>query len=213
MQLTTLFSSLLLMGGLAAAAPVAEGAVEQCDEQIICIDAINACGVKYGGCYDICKASAKPQPPPCPATSTKKPTSTAKITRTVKPTSTVKPTTTKKTTTKKTTTSTKRTLSTSTVKPTTTKKPTSTKRTITSTPKPTTWKPSTSASSSSTCNGSGMTVCWDAINACGQMYGACFPDCKPWPTPSAPPCLVPTSAPVPTLIKTTDLPILTVGRG
>ncbi|KAK4170318.1 hypothetical protein QBC43DRAFT_282918 [Cladorrhinum sp. PSN259] len=198
MQLTTLFSSVLLMGGLVAAAPVAEAAVDQCDEpKIICIDAINTCGIRYGGCYDTCKASAKPQPPPCPATSSVvKTTSTAKITRTAKPTRTVKPTSTKKTVS------------------TTTKKSTSTKRTITPTPKPTrtsisTIKPFSTASG--TCNGSGNTVCWDAINACGQMYGACFPDCRPWPTPSAPPCLVKTSTPVPTLIKTTDLPILTVG--
>jgi hypothetical protein len=26
-------------------------------------------------------------------------------------------------------------------------------------------------SSSSTCDGSGQTICWDGINDCGQMYG------------------------------------------
>ncbi len=45
--LLPLFSSVLLFGGLAAAVPVA--AQEQCLSQIICVDAINPCGIKYGG--------------------------------------------------------------------------------------------------------------------------------------------------------------------
>lgn len=60
MQLITVFSSLLLMGGLVAAAPAAEA--DQCDEpRVICIDAVNACGIKYGGyensLHDMCVLS------------------------------------------------------------------------------------------------------------------------------------------------------------
>ncbi|KAK1832811.1 hypothetical protein QBC39DRAFT_370559 [Podospora conica] len=36
--------------------------------------------------------------------------------------------------------------------------------------------------------GSGYMLCADYINACGMMYGGCFPDCKPWPTFVPPPC-------------------------
>ncbi|KLU84112.1 hypothetical protein MAPG_03157 [Magnaporthiopsis poae ATCC 64411] len=40
------------------------------------------------------------------------------------------------------------------------------------------------------------TVCVDAVNACGQKYGGCFADCKPWPL-SPPPCPASTSTPRP----------------
>jgi hypothetical protein len=41
-----LLSTLLLLGGgLAAAVPVAE----PCQSRIVCIDAVNSCGMKYGG--------------------------------------------------------------------------------------------------------------------------------------------------------------------
>ena len=39
------------------------------------------------------------------------------------------------------------------------------------------------------------TVCADYVNACGQMYGGCFPDCKPWPTFTPPPCTSTTTPP------------------
>ncbi|KAK4193299.1 hypothetical protein QBC35DRAFT_101515 [Podospora australis] len=223
MQLPTVVSSLLLLGGLAVAAPVADVVEEPCDERVICIDAINACGIKYGGCYDVCKVSAKPVAPPCPATATQTKIST-KITQL--PTHTAV-----KSSTKKASTSTKRSLATSTRRATatstkkastTTKKATSTKKSITtSTKKPTvTPKPFTTSvptlKPTSTCNGSGMTLCWDAINECGQMYGACFPDCKPWPTPSAPPCRITTTKLIPLpggpVPVPTDYPILTVAQ-
>ncbi|KAM0222310.1 hypothetical protein ACHAPQ_000766 [Fusarium lateritium] len=38
-----------------------------CALQDICIDAINDCGVMYGGCYDICSPELSPTPPPCPS--------------------------------------------------------------------------------------------------------------------------------------------------
>ncbi|KXJ93462.1 hypothetical protein Micbo1qcDRAFT_232979 [Microdochium bolleyi] len=48
---------------------------------------------------------------------------------------------------------------------------------------------------------SSRTVCADYIKTCTEqgistqiMYGGCFPDCKPWPTFTAPPC--PTKPPV-----------------
>ncbi|KAF5678062.1 hypothetical protein FHETE_1384 [Fusarium heterosporum] len=48
-----------------------------CASQGICIDAINDCGVQYGGCYDICSPELSPIPPPCtPYTPTPYPTIT-----------------------------------------------------------------------------------------------------------------------------------------
>lgn len=155
----SLFSSIIvLFGGLAVAAPVAD--VEECHPQTICIDAINACGIRFGGyvtcntkyqgdqalrhgnrCYDVCDVSAKPKPPPCPSTTTKKAPITS--TKAATPgTPTKKPISTKPI---KTTTVT-------TVKP----HPTTTKR---PTPLP-----------SSTCR-TDRTVCWDGVNECGQMFG------------------------------------------
>ncbi|KIL95342.1 hypothetical protein FAVG1_00078 [Fusarium avenaceum] len=48
--------------GLVAAVPYST----PCASQDICIDAINDCGVMYGGCYDICSPELSPTPPPCP---------------------------------------------------------------------------------------------------------------------------------------------------
>ncbi|KAJ6260635.1 hypothetical protein Dda_4862 [Drechslerella dactyloides] len=38
-----------------------------------------------------------------------------------------------------------------------------------------------------------MTLCADAVNECGMMYGGCFPACPGWPTPTftPPPCPTP----------------------
>ncbi|KAK4241579.1 hypothetical protein C8A03DRAFT_30302 [Achaetomium macrosporum] len=163
-----LLSSALLLGGLAAAVPVAE----PCQSQILCIDAVNSCGIKYGGCYDVCDASAKPVPPPCPSTTTtttKKTPTPPSTTRKV-PTRKPHPTSTKKTTTSK-----------------PAKPPvTSTKKITTSTT-----KRAGSSTPTSSCSAT-VTVCWDGINECGTWYGGCFPDCKPWPTFTPPPC--PTAA-------------------
>ncbi|KAG6010815.1 hypothetical protein E4U21_004203 [Claviceps maximensis] len=43
-------------------------------------------------------------------------------------------------------------------------------------------------------NCSTRTVCVDAINECGMMYGGCIPDCKPWKL-AKPPCPKTTSTP------------------
>jgi len=177
--LMPLFSSIILLGGLAAAIPVGN-AVEKCLSQTICVDAINPCGIRYGGCYDVCDASAKPVAPPCPSTAKPPvPTTTAHVITKVTTLNPKPTTTTKKTSTKK-------------PHPTTTKKPTT----------------SVTAKPTSTCN-TQVSVCWDGINECGKTYGGCFPDCKPWPTFTPPPC--PTTKATATVItRVTTLPILTV---
>ncbi|KAH6650605.1 hypothetical protein F5144DRAFT_52791 [Chaetomium tenue] len=218
-----LFSSLLLLAGLAAAAPVVN-LDDKCESQTICVDAINTCGIKYGGCYDVCDLSAKPVAPPCPTTTKKPPvpTTTKVITKvtTLKPKPTTTPKTTKKptpTTTKKPThkPTTKKPTPTSTKKP--TPKPTSTKKPHPTTTKKPTVKPpvtptptkkfTTSTTKAASCN-THVSVCWDGINECGMMYGGCFPDCKPWPTFTPPPC--PTKSPVVTTKVITLQPPLTV---
>ncbi|KAK3309952.1 uncharacterized protein B0T15DRAFT_19389 [Chaetomium strumarium] len=167
-----LLSPLMLLGGLVTAVPVAE----PCQSRIVCIDAVNQCGMKYGGCYDICDVSAKPVPPACPSTKT-----TATTKRIPTPTSTTKKVTTKKP------------HPTPTRKSTTTKPP---KSTVTSTKKITTSITKLTRTSSSSCSAT-VSVCWDGINECGMWYGGCFPDCKPWPTFTPPPC--PTTAKPPAL--------------
>ncbi|KAG7292929.1 hypothetical protein NEMBOFW57_002974 [Staphylotrichum longicolle] len=191
----SLISSILFLGGLTAAVPVA--VEEQCLSQTICIDAVNPCGIN---CYDVCAVSAKPIPPPCPSTTTTKKVTTKVTTKKPTPTSTKKVTT--KITTKKPT-------------PTTTKKPVTTKI-VTITKKITTSTLSTKRDSTTgtKCSAT-VSVCWDGINECGQMYGGCFPDCKPWPTFKPPPCPTPTRAtltafPTDVITRVTTLPVLTL---
>ncbi|KAK4105614.1 hypothetical protein N658DRAFT_556054 [Parathielavia hyrcaniae] len=166
-----LFSSILLLAGLGAAVPVAssEG---RCESRIICVDAINRCGIRYGGCYDICDVTAKPVAPPCP-TSTRKPTPST--TKKLPVTSTTKPTV-------------------------TSTKKSSTLTTLTKRP--------SSSSTTRACTATAPWLCWDGINECGMMYGGCFPDCKPWPTFTPPPC--PTGDKPTMISKVTTLPTLTV---
>ncbi|KAI6381644.1 hypothetical protein MCOR25_001114 [Pyricularia grisea] len=40
------------------------------------------------------------------------------------------------------------------------------------------------------------TVCWEAVNNCGIPYGGCFPDCRPWPTFTRPACPTTTTSPI-----------------
>ncbi|KAK7510150.1 hypothetical protein IWZ03DRAFT_389094 [Phyllosticta citriasiana] len=40
---------------------------EDCIEQFVCIDYINTCGMRYGGCHDICKPTSYTDPG-CPKT-------------------------------------------------------------------------------------------------------------------------------------------------
>ncbi|KAI1020360.1 hypothetical protein LB503_006354 [Fusarium chuoi] len=53
------------------------------------------------------------------------------------------------------------------------------------------------------------TLCVDAINDCGVMYGACYPVCSPGLYPKPPPCTpsTPIATPTITLIKPTPDPI------
>ncbi|KAL2168283.1 hypothetical protein VTG60DRAFT_202 [Thermothelomyces hinnuleus] len=221
--LPPLLSSLLLVGRLATAAPVVN-ADEDCVPYTICVDGVNACGIRWGGCYNVCDAPAMPVAPPCPGTE-KPPSPTTRVTTKVT-TLEPKPTTTKATTTKgHTVTKTVETPSPTTrvttkvttlePKPTTTKKTTTKGHTVTKTvkppvtPIPTKFTTSTTRPSS-TCS-TDVTVCWDGINECGMMYGGCFPDCKPWPTFTPPPCPTTTTKQTPTVITSvTTLPILTV---
>ncbi|KAK4251794.1 hypothetical protein C7999DRAFT_27473 [Corynascus novoguineensis] len=73
-------------------------------------------------------------------------------------------------------------------------------------PKPTTTTTLSTVTPTKPCT-TDVTVCWDGINECGMMYGGCFPDCRPWPTFTPPPC--PTSKPS-VITSVTTLPILTV---
>ncbi|CAI4216363.1 unnamed protein product [Parascedosporium putredinis] len=52
----------------------------------------------------------------------------------------------------------------------------------------TTTPPTDYPTSQPTSDCASITVCADYINDCGMMYGGCFPDCRPWPTFTAPPC-------------------------
>ncbi|KAI0835166.1 hypothetical protein F5Y06DRAFT_140012 [Hypoxylon sp. FL0890] len=52
--------SILALGAVATALPA-----EEACPRTRCFDAVNKCGVKYGGCYDIC-TQEQPGPPPCP---------------------------------------------------------------------------------------------------------------------------------------------------
>ncbi|KAI1135617.1 hypothetical protein F5Y05DRAFT_166610 [Hypoxylon sp. FL0543] len=65
--------SLLALAGIAAALP----AEEDCP-RTRCFDAVNKCGVKYGGCYDIC-TQEQPHPPPCPEEPSPSPTSITSV--------------------------------------------------------------------------------------------------------------------------------------
>ncbi|KAK3329572.1 hypothetical protein B0H66DRAFT_610510 [Apodospora peruviana] len=110
---TSLLVSLSLLAGLVTAAP---RPTESCEPRILCVDAINTCGMRYGACYDVCNTAAKPAPPPCPKTTSSSSASSSSV-----PTPLV-------------------------------------------TALPTSACPNGS-------NGTGATVCWDGINACGKMYG------------------------------------------
>jgi hypothetical protein len=180
--------SVLAFVGATLAAPTEES---QCP-RTVCADAINPCGVRYGGCYDACDPdpAIRPTPPPCVTLSS---TSTDDCsTRTVCadyvndcgvwyggcfpdctpwPTFTAPPCSSSSTPSVVTTTITPP-VSTSTVRPTT------------------------------DCHD--LTVCADYINECGQTYGGCFSACTPWPTFTPPPCTTTTDT---TTTPTTITPV------
>ncbi|KAI1494074.1 hypothetical protein F5X96DRAFT_666145 [Biscogniauxia mediterranea] len=60
----------MLFRAISILALVALGAAHPQEEEcgVICVDAINDCGVQYGGCYDPC-TDPKPVAPPCPSSS------------------------------------------------------------------------------------------------------------------------------------------------
>ncbi|EXM31321.1 hypothetical protein RAB80_012371 [Fusarium oxysporum f. sp. vasinfectum] len=63
------------IAGLAVAVPFSTNTTSACPT--LCVDAINDCGVMYGGCYPICSPELYPTPPPCtPTTPTTTPTIT-----------------------------------------------------------------------------------------------------------------------------------------
>ncbi|KAI7770207.1 hypothetical protein LZL87_002578 [Fusarium oxysporum] len=54
------------IAGLAAAVPFSTNTTSACPT--LCVDAINDCGVMYGGCYPICSPELYPTSPPCTPT-------------------------------------------------------------------------------------------------------------------------------------------------
>ncbi|EGX90829.1 hypothetical protein CCM_07249 [Cordyceps militaris CM01] len=158
---------------------------DDCKTRTICLDYVNECGRRYGGCVPDCKPWPTFSKPPCPPTSTPTPDNCS--TRTIcldyvnecgiwyggcvpdcKPWPTFS-------------------------KP---PCPSTTSVTVTTTAPPTT---STSVDDCHT-----RTVCIDYVNECGMMYGGCVPDCKPWPTFSKPPC--PSTTTLVTVVATSSAP-------
>ncbi|KAI5859513.1 hypothetical protein GGS23DRAFT_600434 [Durotheca rogersii] len=60
-----LFNSLTLVALSAATAALSADEEGSRCPRIKCFDALSLCGVKYGGCYDVC-SQEQPGPPPCP---------------------------------------------------------------------------------------------------------------------------------------------------
>lgn len=170
-----------------------------CVPAILCIDGIDDCGNAWGGCYDICKPWLKPQAPATPCSP-----GGAKTTATVtgRASATSSGTGQKHTTTCRPLTKCVSGINGCGVKyggcydtcnpalsPAAPACPSTTAGAIvTQPPAP------TSRQTKDDCRT--RTVCVDAVNACGQKYGGCFADCKPWPL-SPPPCPASTSAPRP----------------
>ncbi|KAI1078673.1 hypothetical protein F5B20DRAFT_546896 [Whalleya microplaca] len=71
----------MLFNAISVLALVATATALTADEDIVacphtkCIDALNDCGIKYGGCFDEC-AGQLPSPPPCQVTAAPQSTST-----------------------------------------------------------------------------------------------------------------------------------------
>jgi hypothetical protein len=167
------------------AAPAADNV--QCP-RTICVDAINTCGVRYGGCYDQRKPELKPTAPPCSSVASSTTTDDCS-TRTVCadyinecgqwyggcfPDCKPWPTFSKPVCTSTTTSASVTTVSITTISVTS----------ATVTPL-----------SSTTTNCHNQTICADYINECGQTYGGCFSACKPYRTFTAPACTTTTTAP------------------
>ncbi|KAI0110513.1 hypothetical protein F4776DRAFT_392754 [Hypoxylon sp. NC0597] len=65
--------SLLALGTVAAALPAEQGC-----PRTRCFDAVNKCGIKYGGCYDMC-TQQQPHAPPCPGETSASTTTTTLV--------------------------------------------------------------------------------------------------------------------------------------
>ncbi|KAK1774134.1 hypothetical protein QBC45DRAFT_53133 [Copromyces sp. CBS 386.78] len=138
---------------------IAAPIVEECHSpHILCFDAVNRCGVIYSGCYDKCKPDTRPQAPACPPP---KPLISSIKTITKTSIATVAYTGT----------------GLPPILPTITQSVSLTTQIVTIT---------TNFGTKDNC--STRTVCIDYVDNCGQTYGGCVPDCKPWPTFSAPAC-------------------------
>ncbi|KAL8390729.1 hypothetical protein RB595_009687, partial [Gaeumannomyces hyphopodioides] len=175
-----------------------------CAPAFLCIDGIDDCGNGWGGCYDICKPWMKPQAPatPCSRGPGTTPTITGRATSSTtgpKHTPSCRPLT--------------KCVSgingcgvryggcydtcNPALAPIAPACASTTAKTITRAPVPTSRPPKEDCRT--------RTVCVDAVNACGQKYGGCFADCKPWPL-SPPPCPASTSAPRPSATQATKRP-------
>ncbi|KAF9879815.1 hypothetical protein CkaCkLH20_02626 [Colletotrichum karsti] len=67
-------------------------------------------------------------------------------------------------------------------------KPTKPTKSITKMPGKPSPRPVSPPKPSSTDNCNTRTICIDYVNECGQWYGGCHADCRPWPSYTAPPC-------------------------
>ncbi|KAI3537662.1 hypothetical protein CSPX01_10027 [Colletotrichum filicis] len=151
-----IFTILAIVGLSAAQIQVPPSNAADCP-RTMCLDGINPeCGIRWGGCYDMCQPQMKPTMPPCKSTLSK-----STISKTFEPSFT---------------------------RPTRPSLPPTRSPTITRAPPSLTTLPTTAVDNCST-----RSVCVDYINECGQWYGGCHADCKPWPSYSKPLC-TPTSS-------------------
>lgn len=201
---------LLAFAGLAVAAPATTPEVQQgCKPRTICVDKINSCAVRYGGCYDVCKTADAPVAPLCVPTTTTTPI--ISWTTVTVPTTSTPPVTTSTVT---------RTICVDYINKcgmmyggcfaSTSPWPTFTAPScsLDATTSPiTTVAPTTTTITTTT---SVQTICVDYINKCGQTYGGCFPSTSPWPTFTGPSCsLETTTHPTTSTAITTPKPVTT----
>ncbi|KAB5563602.1 hypothetical protein GE09DRAFT_788638 [Coniochaeta sp. 2T2.1] len=203
--------------GLAAAIPAAYEAREfPCEPHVKCVDRINTCGVRFGGCYDTCHPSLEPVDPGCGAEEAAAATpSTICVTSTdichqtyggcfpatVSPYPTFTPPKCPLT-------------SGPPVRPTSTRPVTQIceytqdrcSQTYGGCYAPTDGRPTfTTPSCSLEITPAAMTtvappavtptICVDYVNKCGQMYGGCFASTRPFPTFTGPSCSLETTPP------------------
>jgi hypothetical protein len=154
----------LLLGGTATAIPASSsegGGSSECTPRTLCVDGINTCGVRFGGCYDVCKPESKPIAPLCVSAIPAPLSSTASVVATPT-TTTIKST------------RTRHRPSSRTRRPRPTREPSGTPITVTSVPVSVpvvTTPPLTSVTCPDGRLGSGQTLCVDNFDKCGQSYG------------------------------------------